>query len=40
MKFSGSVTDKRDSDRSIEVTLAGRNSMGPHVTGTVRVCLP
>jgi acyl dehydratase len=40
MRFSGSVTDKRDSDRSIEVTLAGRNSMGPHVTGTVRVSLP
>ena len=40
MKFSGSVTDKRDSDRSIEVTLAGRNAMGPHVTGTVRVSLP
>jgi acyl dehydratase len=40
MRFSGSVTDKRDSDRSIEVTLAGRNSMGSHVTGTVRVSLP
>lgn len=40
MRFSGSVTDKRDSDRSIEVTLAGRNSMGPHVTGTVRLSLP
>jgi acyl dehydratase len=40
MRFSGSVTDKRDSDRSVEVSLTGRNAMGPHVTGTVRVSLP
>jgi acyl dehydratase len=40
MTFTGSVTDKRAEDRSIELTLAGRNAMGPHVTGTVRVQLP
>jgi acyl dehydratase len=40
MKFSGSVTDKRAEDRSVDVTLKGSNSMGPHVSGTVRVHLP
>jgi acyl dehydratase len=40
MSFSGRVTDKRDADRSVEVTLKGANSMGNHVTGTVRVELP
>ena len=39
MTLSGSVTDKRDSDRSVEVTLKGKNGFGNHVTGTVRVCL-
>ena len=40
MTISGAVTDKRESDRSVEVTLKGANSMGNHVTGTVRVSLP
>jgi acyl dehydratase len=40
MTFSAEVTDKRADDRSVEVTLKGRNSMGNHVTGTVRVQLP
>ncbi|WP_213308476.1 MaoC family dehydratase [Paraburkholderia sacchari] len=40
MTFSGEVTDKRADDRTVEVTLKGRNSMGNHVTGTVRVELP
>src|SRR5574337_267753 len=40
LTFSGAVTDKRAADRSVEVTLKGTNSMGPHVTGTVRVHLP
>ena len=40
MKLTGAVTDKRASDRTVEVTLKGANSMGNHVTGTVRVCLP
>jgi acyl dehydratase len=40
MKFTGAITDRREADRSVEVTLKGTNSMGPHVTGTVRVILP
>lgn len=40
MTISGAVTDKRESDRTVEVTLKGANSMGNHVTGTVRVALP
>ena len=40
MSFSGTVSDKRDADRSVEITLKGKNSMGSHVTGTVRVRLP
>lgn len=40
MKLTGAVTDKRASDRTVEVTLKGANSMGNHVTGTVRVSLP
>lgn len=40
MTLTGAVTDKRPSDRTVEVTLKGANSMGHHVTGTVRVRLP
>jgi acyl dehydratase len=40
MTFNGTVSDKRDADRSVEITLKGKNSMGNHVTGTVRVRLP
>ncbi|GAB3627922.1 (R)-specific enoyl-CoA hydratase [Pandoraea terrae] len=40
MTFSGSVTERKPEDRSIEITLRGKNSMGSHVTGTVRVQLP
>lgn len=40
MRLAGSVTDRREEDRSVEVTLKGRNSMGHHVSGTVRVRLP
>ena len=40
MNFTGTVTDKREADRTVEVTLKGNNSMGRHVTGTVRVRLP
>lgn len=40
MTFSGEVSDRRSDDRSVEITLKGRNSMGNHVTGTVRVQLP
>lgn len=38
--FSAQVSEKRLEDRSIELTLKGKNSMGNHVTGTVRVQLP
>ncbi len=40
MTISGAVTDKRASDRTVEVTLKGVNSMGNHVIGSVRVALP
>ncbi len=40
MAFTGTVTDRREADRTVEVTLKGNNSMGSHVTGTVRVSLP
>lgn len=39
MTFQGSISDKRESDRSVEVTLKGKNGFGNHVTGTVRVSL-
>jgi acyl dehydratase len=40
LTFSGQVSDKQVGDRSIEVSLKGKNSLGNHVTGTVRVQLP
>ncbi|MEI8155253.1 MAG: MaoC family dehydratase [Burkholderiales bacterium] len=40
MTFSGAVSDKRAEDRTVEVLLMGKNSMGNHVSGTVRVRLP
>lgn len=39
MSFTGAITDKRDADRTVEVSLKGKNSMGAHVTGTVRMKL-
>lgn len=39
MRLSGTVAAKHDEDRSVEVRLEGRNSMGNHVSGTVRVTL-
>jgi acyl dehydratase len=39
MTFTGSVTDRRETDRTVEVTLKGKNGFGNHVTGTVRVQL-
>ena len=38
MLITGSVTAKED--RQVEVTLRGANSLGDHVTGTVRLELP
>ena len=39
MRISGTVAAKHDEDRSVDVKLEGKNSMGNHVTGTVRVRL-
>jgi acyl dehydratase len=39
LAFEGAVTEKRESDRTVQITLKGKNSMGSHVTGTVRVHL-
>lgn len=39
MSFSGAVSDKRETDQTVEITLKGKNSMGAHVTGTVRLKL-
>jgi 3-oxo-4,17-pregnadiene-20-carboxyl-CoA hydratase beta subunit len=44
MKFSGEVTDVSPPEGSergkVTITLIGANSLGNHVTGTVRVALP
>jgi acyl dehydratase len=40
MTFSGAVSSMRVEDRSVEVALKGKNAMGNHVSGTVRVRLP
>jgi acyl dehydratase len=40
MSFSGKVSAIRPEDRSVELALAGTNSIGTHVSGTVRVHLP
>lgn len=40
MKFQGEVTALDAENRSVEVSLKGKNSMGNHVTGTVTVMLP
>ena len=40
MKMSGTVKKKDEAARTFEVEVAGRNSWGDHVTGTVVVALP
>jgi acyl dehydratase len=40
MKMTGTVKKKDDGAKTIEVEVAGRNSWGDHVTGTVVVALP
>jgi hypothetical protein len=40
MKMTGSVKKKDDAARTLEIEVAGRNSWGDHVTGTVVVALP
>ena len=40
MTLSGEVKNKDDSTGTVEVEIAGKNSWGNHVTGTVTVDLP
>ena len=40
MKLSGRVSAKDTARRTIEVEVAGKNSWGDHVTGTVSLALP
>jgi len=40
MKMTGTVKTKDDAAGEIEIEVAGTNSWGDHVTGTVRVALP
>ena len=40
MTLSGQVSNILPEQRSVELSLQGRNSLGNHVTGTVRVQLP
>lgn len=40
MTFSGEVSERDESGRSLVVSLKGKNSMGNHVTGHVTVVLP
>ncbi|MEZ4290303.1 MAG: MaoC family dehydratase [Myxococcota bacterium] len=40
MTIEGSVTARDESNRTVEVSLRGRNRLGDHVTGKVVVALP
>jgi acyl dehydratase len=40
MTLTGEVKEKDDATRSVVVEVAGKNSWGAHVTGTVKVALP
>ena len=40
MTMEGAVSAKDDAAGTIEVSVRGRNRLGDHVTGTVRVALP
>jgi acyl dehydratase len=40
MKMTGTVKKKDDAAGVVEIEVAGRNSWGDHVTGTVAVALP
>ena len=39
MVMTGTVTAKDDAERTVEIGIRGANSLGDHVTGTVRVQL-
>lgn len=40
MKMTGTVKAKDDAEKVVELEVVGKNSMGNHVTGTVRLALP
>jgi len=40
MRLTGTVKAKDEREGVVELEIAGRNSWGDHVTGTVRVALP
>ncbi len=40
MTLSGAVSAKDDETNAVDVEIVGANSMGNHVTGTVRIRLP
>jgi acyl dehydratase len=40
LKFAGVVKEKRTDERTLEIAVTGSNSIGQHVTATVRVELP
>ena len=40
MTMTGRVSAKDDSEGALDIEIAGKNSWGNHVTGTVRVALP
>ncbi|MCL1038100.1 MaoC family dehydratase [Shewanella submarina] len=40
MKLMGEITDKDEVSQTVTVALAGKNSMGTHVSGTVSLTLP
>jgi len=40
MKLSGSVLERNDDDQTVVVELAGKNTWGNHVTGTITLALP
>jgi acyl dehydratase len=40
MTLTGSITEKDDAQSAVKVEVAGKNSWGAHVTGTVTLVLP
>lgn len=40
MILEGSVTEKDDATKTIEISIRGRNGIGDHVTGRVQVAFP
>lgn len=40
MTFTGEVSERDEANRTLTITLKGKNSMGNHATGTVSLVLP